>query len=132
MTEVAYAEQFDILIATCLDVAPYLLNVPDKHRFLEEHNFYTLWMHDLYKSQTNPMKKLARWVSWQKCWRYEKRLYPKFDGISMVSDRDFQAVKTTIPEYGGRIEVIPNGVDLETHNLGQPSLFLTRSYSTVH
>ncbi len=38
----------------------------------------------------------------------------------MVSDRDFQAVKKTIPEYIGRIEVIPNGVDLETHNLGTP------------
>ncbi|OGO29109.1 MAG: hypothetical protein A2Z16_08265 [Chloroflexi bacterium RBG_16_54_18] len=116
--EVSYREHFDILIASCLEVAPYLLQIEHARRILEEHNFTTSWMHERFEDQEGVLRRAAGWVTWQKCRRYERWLYPQFQAVTMVSGRDLRAVKETIPGYQGRLEVVPNGVDLSSHHLG--------------
>ncbi len=38
--------------------------------------------------------------------------------VTMVSENDLRAVRDSMPGYHGRLEVIPNGVDLETRRFG--------------
>lgn len=109
---------FDVIIASTLEAAPYVLQATGVPRILEEHNFTTDWMQERYLDQGDPIRKTTAWITWQKCQRYERQLYPHFQAVTMVSERDRQAVKKIMPEYSGRLEVIPNGVDLESCQLG--------------
>ncbi len=116
--EISREQRFDIVIASTLDMAPYALLVPGTPCLLEEHNFSTSLMEDRFHKDAGFMKKSANWITWQKCRRYERHLYPKFIGVTMVSANDKNAVQKSILNYSGRLEVIPNGVDLETHQIG--------------
>jgi len=116
--DVSNREHFDILIASCLEVAPYLLQIKHTPRILEEHNFTTLWMHERFLDQDGVLRRAAGWVTWQKCRRYERWLYPQYQAVTMVSEKDARAVREAMPDYRGRLEVIPNGVDLETNPFG--------------
>ncbi len=109
---------FDIVLASTLFTAEYSLQINDIPRILEEQNYTTGWMEERYKAQRNPLRRASGWFTWQKCQRYERWLYPQFAAVTMVSDRDRQAVRKAIPRYTGRLEVIPNGVDLETRHPG--------------
>lgn len=112
--QVSQEVDFDLVIASTLEVAPYALQVAGVPRLLEEHNFVTRWLEEHYHNQRDPIHKAACWVSWQKCLHYERQTYPNFNAVTMVSERDRQAVVESIPNYQGRLEVIPNGVDLST------------------
>lgn len=103
---------FDAVIASITNVAPYALEVPRAVRMLEEHNFLTVWMEERYRSQDSPLRKTAYWMSWLKNRRYERWLFPKFETITMVSEHDLCAVRENISNYRGRLEMIPNGVDI--------------------
>lgn len=110
--------RFDAVVASVVDVAPYALLVPDTPHILEEHNFMTRWMEEQYQAQRGPAKRALRRMTWQKCRHYERQLYPQFDACTMVSEQDRRAVLSAIPGYTGRVEVIPNGVDLERNRPG--------------
>jgi glycosyltransferase involved in cell wall biosynthesis len=116
--QAARERAFDLVIASTLEVAPYALQVKNVPKILEEHNFSTLWMQERFRAQSNPLQRAAGWVTWQKCRHYERQLYPHFAAVTMVSRRDCQAVQAAIPSYPGQLEIIPNGVDLETHRPG--------------
>ena len=103
--------QFDVIIASFTDTAPYAIAMQGIPRILEEHNFLTSWMEERFRSKSSPPKRAANWVTWQKCRRYERWLYPQFDACTMVSEKDRNAVRANIPQYQGPLEVIPNGVD---------------------
>lgn len=118
VSEATSRQQYDTVIASVAEVAPYALGVAGIPRILEEHNYMTSWMEEQYRAQRNPARRLLRWMTWQKRRRYECWLYPQFDGCSMVSEKDRRAVQSTIPEYTGKVEVIPNGVDLEWNQPG--------------
>lgn len=106
------------VIASTIAAAPYALQGAVRGRVLEEHNFTTRWMEERYRMQGGPIRRMAGWVTWQKCRRYERQLYAQFETVSMVSEQDRQAVQASFPEYAGRLAAIPNGVDLETRQMG--------------
>jgi glycosyltransferase involved in cell wall biosynthesis len=112
-------QPFDAVIASITKVAPYALDVPGAARLLEEHNFLTAWMEERYRAQRSPLRKTAYWVSWLKNRHYERMLFPKFETITMVSERDLSSVRENISHYRGRLEMIPNGVDVD-HNRPLP------------
>lgn len=116
-------QKFDVVIASTLETSRYALCAKNEPHILEEQNFATRWMEERYQSQNNPLRRLASWITYQKCKRYEKRLYPYFNAVTMVSDQDKQSVRKVMPGYAGHLEVIPNGVDLEkcTPGLVKPS-----------
>jgi len=122
LTANAIANQhYDLVVASIINAAPYAIMARDVPCVLEEHNFMTSWMEERYRGQTAPLRKVAHWLTWQKCRRYERWLYPQFNLISMVSRRDRQAVEETIPHCTGRVEVIPNGVDILLNRPGMAS-----------
>ena len=110
--------QYDVIVASCAQVAPYVVAARGVPCILEEHNFMTAWMDEQYHAQRLPLRRAARWLTWQKCRHYERWLYPQFDACSMVSERDRQALLATVPAYRGLAEVIPNGVDLRWNRRG--------------
>lgn len=109
---------YDVIIASTIDAAQYAGQVDHPRRILEEHNFTTAWMEERYRHQAGPIHRVAGWITWQKCQRYERRLYAEFAAVTMVSENDLRAVRESMPGYHGRLEVIPNGVDLETRRFG--------------
>jgi len=109
---------FNLVISSNTNTAPYALAVPAVPRILEEHNFQTGWMEERYRSQRSWMGKIPNWITWQKCQRYERWLYPQFDLSTMVSDRDRTAVEKVIPQCAGWVAVVPNGVDTEKNHPG--------------
>lgn len=109
---------YDVVIASCMGVGEYALGTNIKTRILEEHNFTTAWMEERYRNLHSPLQRIAGWITWRKCQRYERWLYPHFQAVSMVSENDLRAVRRTMPGYEGNLEVIPNGVDLERNRPG--------------
>lgn len=68
------------------------------------------------------LRKARAWVSWQKTRRYEARLFPRFDFVTMVSEQDRDVYLANRPGFRDRLAVVPNGVDC-AHNvpgLAQP------------
>jgi glycosyltransferase involved in cell wall biosynthesis len=110
-TQAAQRTAFDLVIASTTLTAPYALAIAGVPRILEEHNFMTAWMEERFRSRHPGLKKILAWITWQKCQRYERWLYPQFDLATMVSERDCAAVEAAIPEYTRRVAVVPNGVD---------------------
>lgn len=115
-------QSFDVVIASTMAMAQYALQVDATPRILEEHNFTTLWMEERFRRQSSWLHRLAGWITWQKCLYYEKLLYPLFQAVTMVSQNDLQAVEKYIPNFPGRLEVIPNGVDVNSNTLGLAEL----------
>jgi len=110
---------FDVVIASTEVVATYALQVTKPVvRVLEEHNSMTRWMHERYLAQKSALQQLRCWVSWQKQRFYEASLLPRFDLCTMVSEQDRAATQRMVPGYRGRVEVVPNGVDLSANRPG--------------
>jgi len=119
---------FDVVTASTTAMAAYALQAEGVPKVLEEHNCWSRPAFDLYRAQTNPMKRLRYWASWQKRARYESRIYRRFALITMVSGEDGGAASSLLAGDRGRVQVIPNGVDCE-HN--RPGLAQPRPNSLV-
>ncbi len=66
------------VIASGIGVAEYAVLLNSPRRILAEHNFTTAWMKERYRAQVGPIHRVAGWITWQKCQRYERRLYAQF------------------------------------------------------
>lgn len=108
---------FDAVIASTIEMAQYALMVPAKAHILEEHNFTTRVMREQWERQTRRLARARYWLTWEKYRRFEARLYPKFDAVTMVSPLDCQAVRNWVP-LAPRVELIPNGIDLREYPWG--------------
>jgi polysaccharide biosynthesis protein PslH len=108
-----HTSNYQAVISSTVATVPYTSKIPDVCHILEEHNYMTGWMEERYRNQQLRYKKLAHWITWQKCLLYERRIYPQFQAITMVSERDRRAVEKNIISCAGRVSVVPNGVDTE-------------------
>lgn len=111
VSEASAGLHVDVVIASTIEMARYALSVPARAHVLEEHNFTTRLMRERYKRQTNPIARLASWLTYAKYLRYEADLFARFDAVTMVSEVDAAAVRSSLPKKP-LVKVIPNGVDL--------------------
>jgi glycosyltransferase involved in cell wall biosynthesis len=115
--------RFDAVVASVEVMASYALALPSGvPKILEEHNCLTRWMGERYAAQRGALERARCWASWQKAKRYESRLFPQFDLITMVSEQDRQISQALLKGAGRQVAVVPNGVDC-CHNrpgLAQP------------
>lgn len=110
--------RFDVLVGACAPAGRYLTQVPVTPRVLEEQNSGTRMMWEAYRGETRAAGRLRRWVAYQKTLHYERWLFRQFDAVSMVSEPDRGAVLAAMPDMAGRVEVVPNGADLEWNRPG--------------
>jgi glycosyltransferase involved in cell wall biosynthesis len=114
---------FDAVSASVEVTAAYALTLSSGvPKILEEHNCQTRWMGERYAAQKGMLRRARCWVSWRKSQRYEARLFPQFDLVTMVSEQDRRISQSLLKGQNGRVAVVPNGVDCQ-HNrpgLAQP------------
>ncbi|HSH04654.1 MAG TPA: glycosyltransferase family 4 protein [Anaerolineae bacterium] len=114
ITSITTQTQFSAVIASTEMMSSYayqLEHIPVK--ILEEHNSFTRMMADRYHNQTDFVRRLRCWLSWQKIAIYERWLFRQFDLITMVSELDGIVTQQLAP-HPERVAVIPNGVDTQT------------------
>ncbi len=111
-----------VVIASTMQVAPYVIHFGRTPKILEEHNFGTRMMWEHYRSAPGGLERGRRWVAWRKTRRYERWAYPRFDVCTMVSVQDRQAVLAEMPALAHRVELVPNGVDMANYASSWPKL----------
>lgn len=120
-------ENFDAVIASQVDMAPYALRVPAP-RILEEIELTNLVEQTL--AVNTPLKRWRKMLMWQKWKRYLAHILSQFDGASVVSECERLRLEAALPSNLGHgpISVIPNGVDLVyytgTFGLPEPDTLL--------
>jgi polysaccharide biosynthesis protein PslH len=130
VAEVLESKAFDLLIASTEMMAAYALHAPaGTAKILEEHNSMGRWMRERYAQQTNPLQRARCWASWQKQRHHERRLFPHFRLVTMVSEADRAVAQATAGNEKVWVEVVPNGVDCE-HN--RPGLACRRPRALVY
>lgn len=121
--------RFEVVIASTEVMATYALQAQsDTIKMLEEHNSLTRMMRERYESGVGLVSSVRQWVSWQKTWRYEAKLFNQFDLVTMVSEQDRELSERILTRDVGRVAVVPNGVDCEHNRPGlttkQPHLLI--------
>ncbi len=107
VTQAVAQTQFDLVIASELDMAPYAVSVPRLPRILEELELTTLF--EQYSLEIRPLKKFLAGLRWWKLTGYIAKLMHMFNAVTVVSEPERQRLQKISP--GAVIEVIPNGVD---------------------
>ncbi len=102
--------RWDVAIASELTTAPYLIaaRLP---RILEDLEVLVLHEQPMQSSS-----RFHRWryrLTWLKFRRYVAGLVRQFDACTVVSDKERALVAQVVPD--GRIDVIPNGLDLSDY-----------------
>jgi len=110
----------DLVIASELDMAPYARNLTGGLKVLEEVELTSFW--DQVAKETEPLRRVRRYLMWWKLARYVRRLLWDFDACTVVSELE-RARLESLGHRSGTIEVVPNGVDLEMLGLdfGSPN-----------
>ncbi len=105
-------ESFDVVIASGTVMADYALALSGIPRILEEHNSMSRWIHERYLVQSGTVRRLRYRLSWEKSTRYERKLFRKFDLVSMVSEEDAACARELMVGREDAVQVFPNGVDI--------------------
>lgn len=112
--QTAQAWKPELVLALTVITAPYALKVPQIRRVLDIDNILSRYLREVYEQQTGLVRRARAWAAWQKFHAYEGDLFHRFELCLNVSEADVERVRQgfSIPEE--RLEVIPNGVDLDT------------------
>ncbi|MCK6538990.1 MAG: glycosyltransferase [Anaerolineales bacterium] len=113
ITETLREEQYDLIIASQLQMAayhPYFRNVP---AIFEE--FEIGLFHDRAFSADGRMR-FRHALTWFKLRLYLSQLLGSFRSCTVVSERERQLLARNFPRFAGAVEVIPNGLNVEEYN----------------
>jgi polysaccharide biosynthesis protein PslH len=105
--------KFDLVIASQLSMASYFPSfqgVPALYEEMELGSFYE----QVLREDHFPRRLLAR-LSWFKLKRYSSRLLEDFNSSTVVSEKEYHIVARNFPAHKGKVEVLPNGVDLREY-----------------
>lgn len=97
---------YDMVIASEIDMAEYARRLGGVKKVLEELEVTKI--RSAWQSETHPLRKLRAGLTWWKLQRYTAGLLADFDGVTVVSELERQAVAGQLPE---KVFVSPNGVD---------------------
>ncbi len=106
--------RYDLVIASEIDMALYALMVDGVRKILEELEITKIY--DRYQSESNLFLKLRHGLTWWKLSGFVAKLLSSFDGCTVVSELEKQAVHRCAPDYPNLI-VLPNGVDIRHYQM---------------
>ncbi len=117
----AYRQKFRELIATeAFDLVHYEMlhtaqfyGETDLPSLLSQQNVDSAIWRRLAQETGNPVRKFLYWTQQCAFERYERKMIPNFDVIACASEIDQAYFQRTCPQ--SRIEVIPNGVDVQNY-----------------
>ena len=108
--EAVKGRNYDVVIASQLDMAPYALLASRVPKILEEIELTTLYERSL--EPANQIEKMRRQLMWRKWAAYVSGLLDAFDAGTVVSGQERERLLQT-KQTGNPLEVFPNGVDLD-------------------
>ena len=103
----------DVLLASQLDMAPYAVAVPSVPAILEELELTTY-----AEAPRRAASAARRWrarLTWLKLVGYLRRVLPRFDACTVVSEHERHHLHAVAPGYAP-VHVIPNAVDLAAYS----------------
>jgi glycosyltransferase involved in cell wall biosynthesis len=102
-------DPFDVIIASQITMAPYLVNLQGPVRVLEELEMSILWDG---LSDGDHWRRLRAGLRWRKFAGYVGRLVREHvDGCSLVSEPERVNLERIVPHFRD-VAVVPNGVDV--------------------
>jgi glycosyltransferase involved in cell wall biosynthesis len=100
--------EYEVVIASQIDMAPYALSVTRAPKILEELQIAELY--EQFALESQPLKKIRRGLMWWKMTRYVRRLLRAFDACTVVSEPERNHALRIARTRG--VYVVPNGVDM--------------------
>lgn len=100
----------DVVIASDLPPALAAARIPATARVLELHNFLPAWLAEDGAAQTALAARVRSRLRVAKSLRFERRLYRRFELVTMVSQREVDAAQAA-GFAGTRLAAVPNGFD---------------------
>ena len=112
-------ENFDLVIASEIDMAIYAVPIMGIPKILEELELSVLY--ENYSKSDQPIKKFRNYLTWWKFSRFITKLLQEFDGCTVVSTKESELLKNALSIYK-QVEVVPNSVDLSNYigDFGEP------------
>jgi polysaccharide biosynthesis protein PslH len=119
VSRVAAQQQFDVVIASQIDMTPYALKVQAPVRIFEEAEI-TGFVDRSRQMRPSPAR-IRYWLTCLKQYRYMATTIRRFDGCTTVSEREKAELFMRTPGYSN-LEVVPNGIDLSHYagDFGSP------------
>ncbi len=105
---------FDVIHFEMLHTGQYLSSLHASHSvktILDQQNIDSLIWQRLFRTESNPIKKLAYHWQYRSFTKFERKLCPDFSTCVCVSDEDRKRLLQICPT--ANTDVAPNGVDLE-------------------
>ena len=123
------SQLFDVIHFEMLHTGQYLQAFPDLRvpTLLSLQNIDSSIWRRLARQTGNPLQKFVFWMQYRSFRRYERLMAEKFSACACVSEEDKNLLSDLCPEIS--IEVIPNGVDVESY---QPDHSLTEESTLVY
>jgi glycosyltransferase involved in cell wall biosynthesis len=121
--------KWDAVVAVQMPVAQYALQVTAHARIIDIDTALTFQMRERYMAQARPIARASAWVSWQKAFRYERRMLRRFQAAAVVSHAEVAALQAMVEANRCKVVLISNGVDC-CHN--RPGLAATQPGSLVY
>lgn len=110
--EWSQAAPYDVIIASTTALADVALSLPAGARVLEEHNFMARMLSEQLASASRPVERLRCRLRLWKDLGWERRLFARFDAVTMVSELD-RVAALRAGCGSGRLAVVANGIDVE-------------------
>ncbi len=110
VAEVGRQTNFDLVLASQFDMAPYALAVPGVPRVLEEVELSIF--RDQYLRESQPLRRLRKRLMWEKWRRYMAGILCQYQGATVVSEPELAPIEAILPGFGP-VAVSPNGADIE-------------------
>ncbi|MBI1923197.1 glycosyltransferase [Candidatus Poribacteria bacterium] len=117
---------FDLIHYEMFHAAQYRAGANLPALFSQQNVDSYIW-HRLCEQTDHPVRKLLFWTQGRAFARYERAMSPRFDAMACVSEIDRALLQKVCPEL--TIEVIPNGVDLESY---QPNHALEEAGALIY
>ncbi len=115
LKEVLAADTFDAIHVQHLRMAPYLQTAKHLPRILDMPDAFSLYWERRIKAQTNPLLKLFSQFEYKRLVKYERAMRDyDLSLVCSVEDKEYLIRKHNIES----IELLPNGVDLDTFKAG--------------
>ncbi len=102
--------EYDLLISSQVDMAPYTQNWQASPKIFEELELTSLYEQS-YEGNA-PLQRLRNRMTWWKQMQYLPSVLKGFQGCTVVSEQERRRALGVLPE-SVPIEVIPNGVDVD-------------------
>ncbi len=104
--------QFDLVIASELDTAPYALALRHTPKVLDELQLTVLY--EQFANQHQPLRRWRNWLTWLKLSRYVAQLLSDYDGCIVASEQERRKV-LEVASDANSVCVVPNGVDTKLY-----------------